>query len=588
MNKVILLDDHFNTGEQTVQPVLSFGLNKQDFGRITKHASEAMDYIKNVMPEPGKTHMLVLALGASETYGANRNGDAFSEHPVAARRNATTENAYWVAPGEEVTKHYQTFEKGHAFKHHVNKDPAKASGRIKKAFWNPKMHRIELLIVIDNDKDPEWVERVNDGDFPAVSMGCRIKYDVCSLCGNKAPTRKEYCDDIKLGMNRVNPDGTKNFVYNPSPDFFDISRVFRPADRTGFTLKKVANSVELWSGYKSAELGDVAEVASQKSAIFSKLSDITKIVKGEPVASSGMDGLGKFKQWVTDKAVEVPSIPVKELSAAPLAQTLSALSKAGILLTTPEFLTLVIRKLSSDGVEVSPELIRSFLAHQSEVFNLFAQSPALFDNLSNTPMFQGAEADSKTAKVLEKYTKRANLSELLARTIPDSIGVRPQDLPNTDLLHVTDPATHATRATTRGAMISAHDAIAKERLMKTLGASSLLLGAYGALSMHPGLRAGAMGAAALSGRQNPTRMMATDEGLNVPDRTELSPLLDPEKTGMYIVNSVDEHRRYGKRAKISTTRCLPQYSPFNSIEGARFDFDDVCLKLGASILANLQ
>lgn len=54
-------------------------------GRVdsgVKIASEATDYIANVEPELGKTFVLVLAMSASEYYGPNRNGDAFSERPV--------------------------------------------------------------------------------------------------------------------------------------------------------------------------------------------------------------------------------------------------------------------------------------------------------------------------------------------------------------------------------------------------------------------------------------------------------------------------------------------------------------------------
>jgi hypothetical protein len=85
VKKIIELDDFFATGENTVQPILPWGSGRVDTSRITKHASDALDYIKNVAPEPGKTQLLLLALGASETYGPNRNGDGFPEHPVAAR-----------------------------------------------------------------------------------------------------------------------------------------------------------------------------------------------------------------------------------------------------------------------------------------------------------------------------------------------------------------------------------------------------------------------------------------------------------------------------------------------------------------------
>ena len=207
MKKIVRLDDYFPTGEQTVQPVLLWGPGRSqiDYSHITKTASEALDFIKNVTPEPGKTHLLVLALGSEEAYGPNRNGDGFPERPVPAKHG----KGWWIAPGQELTKHYQSFETNpaHAFKHHQNKDPKTASGYVKKAFWNPKMHRVELLIILDNAKDPEWIQRVNDGDFCPVSMGCKIKFDVCSRCGNKAPTRTDYC--FPPGTKITMADGTR-------------------------------------------------------------------------------------------------------------------------------------------------------------------------------------------------------------------------------------------------------------------------------------------------------------------------------------------------------------------------------------------
>ena len=170
MKKIIELDDHFPTGETTAQIILPWnGGRSTDTSRVSKYASEALDYIKHVAPEPGKTALLLLALGAEETYGPNRNGDGFPEHPVPARGKIASMGRRWfVPPGEELTEHYASFETNpaHAFKHHANRDPSKASGVVKKAFWNPRMHRVELLTLVDNDKDPEWIKRASDGGFP--------------------------------------------------------------------------------------------------------------------------------------------------------------------------------------------------------------------------------------------------------------------------------------------------------------------------------------------------------------------------------------------------------------------------------------
>jgi hypothetical protein len=82
LRKVYELDTHFATGEATVQPVLLWGSNGRPLReKFTKTASEASDYIRAVEPKPGTSIVLVLALGAYETYDLNRNGDGFNEFP---------------------------------------------------------------------------------------------------------------------------------------------------------------------------------------------------------------------------------------------------------------------------------------------------------------------------------------------------------------------------------------------------------------------------------------------------------------------------------------------------------------------------
>ena len=75
-------------------------------------------------------------------------------------------------------------------------------------------------------------------------MACRIPFDVCSGCGHKARTRAEYCKaaTCKYGgchdnLGKIAADGHILHVDNPNPSFFDISNVFRPADRTAYGVK---------------------------------------------------------------------------------------------------------------------------------------------------------------------------------------------------------------------------------------------------------------------------------------------------------------------------------------------------------------
>ena len=67
-------------------------------------------------------------------------------------------------------------------------------GRVILSCYNPIMHRVEFVLEIDRAKAAQeghtgLVDSLDNGGNPAVSMGCRVKYDVCSICGNKSKTR---------------------------------------------------------------------------------------------------------------------------------------------------------------------------------------------------------------------------------------------------------------------------------------------------------------------------------------------------------------------------------------------------------------
>lgn len=557
MKKIIELDDYFPTGEPTVQTVLTFNNDRSvDTSRVSKYASEALDYIKNVSPEPGKTIMLLNAMGAEETYGPNKNGDGFPARPVPARGKALTAKRKWfIEPGEELTNHYQSFETNpaHTFAHHANKDKAKASGVVKKAFWNPRMQRVELLVSVDNNKDPEWTKRAQDGEFVPVSMGTSIKYDVCARCGNQAPTRASYCDCIKYAMNQVDEHGFKNYVHNPSPNFFDISRVFRPADRTGYTLKKVANTYEV---RLSADLGALAEDLAFKSGASQKLSDIEKVIRGEPVASSTLapdekSFIVKFKDHAANKLAASPFISIDKLNAYPLGEVLSAASANGVIFKDAEFIRLATTKLAGQQISLPTALVNKIAAASRFAVETFIDRPDLLNDI----IVSGTLESQKVASELLEFfsvarEKRAYMGEMLyRRLVPEGTGLRQDSPATTDVLHA------GPYQTTRGAALDAQDAVTKAHMKKVLGGSAMLLGGYKALTAFPALRkfkaplaigAGMLGAATLPHRRGGTIM--TDEGVRIPDITEMA---GKEASMESIVHLVEESTTPSNRLDFS-------------------------------------
>lgn len=505
-NKIILLDERFPTGEPTVQPVVLWGPR----GRACREtlskeasASPAYDYIKSVEPVPGRTIVLVIGLGSYEWYGLNRNGDGFNEQPYKVGTKPTCGccdkgRDAWVLPEECIQHHYKSYEQGNVFRHHVNKDPKKRVGRVLKAFWNPFMHRAEVLEDINNVKAPDLVEQIADGQFPAKSMGCRIKFDVCTECGHMAPTRKHYCDHLKWAMSQLNPTtGMRNGALNPSPRFFDSSWVIRPADRCGFMLKKVAMPYDV-QGFNSSMMGELVDDLNLKAAAARKLADMDKVVRGYPakvVESPEAPLAQKYRNEALPSVVENTTLlsrgDLKELAPYRLADSLAALSKSGVTLTTPEFVQLFMEK-AAPGTQVPAQALENLTALQPELFELLKTHPSLITELSKTLETDQPEHQEALRKTLEPLLeKRSSMQDyMLRRMTPEYL--RHGDRPTSDLLEVVDPDSGRVYQTTRGAADAAQTSLDRNKFLRLGGGAGLLAATYKVLKSMPG-RAKLMG-----------------------------------------------------------------------------------------------
>lgn len=651
MRKVYELDPHFSTGEATVQPVLLWGANGRPLREnFTKTASEAADYIKMVEPKPGTSIVLVLALGAYETYDLNRNGDGFNEFPYRSGLKPTCgccqADGAWVTQAEVLPNHYKTFdEHGKIYRHHQNKDPAKACGDVIKSFWNPQMHRVELLLGLRNELAPDLAERIADGEYPAVSMGCRIKYDVCTICGHRAPTRKQYCEHLKFNMRQVTPSGLRAGALNPSPKFFDISFVVKPADLTGYMMKKVAD--DAYTIRTSAELGEHLDSVEEKRAAIRKLADIDKVIRGIPVdhktsplTERDARSVQQYHDMVLPAVRGMPDFDnrtLKELSKFPVAQVLSTLSAAGVILTTPEFVKMLVEKMSP-GTQVSEEVLDRVVASQQHIFQLFAQRPELLDQLVATGMYDVKPTNVKPdiGVIAEKYLeKRSTIGDYLTRQlIPPYL--REEEPHWTDTLHVDDPNTGERYITTRAAARDAHDEIARSEMARLVGTGALLAGGahVAAGALPTALRPLAWGGAAALGssalKPDYRAHYETEEGVAIPTLTELQkktssavPLLASTALVTALSNDYESRLRAGRHVhnprSTLATRILDRVSAFYhdhpvggviatlAAHGAlkklgswvsslsdvavvdpvftpTLDFDDVVQKIGAAIL----
>lgn len=259
-------------------------------GEIVKSASELgkqastifhMEY-EQMKPPKGMTGIHLVALGDSEAYPMNRNGDLF--------------------PKEACEKYYPTFVKyGHVFEHHRNKDPKKAIGQIKAAAYNPDMHRIELYIWADNEKAHDHLERLEKTGEVSFSMACRVPFDKCAACGaiREKPGDPTECDHIKYSLGKIAEDGRQYGTINEEPTWFDISFVGRPADRIAWNLKVASSmpeNISINSSVKQAEIEGYTlpdDLAIESSLAKRKLDVMKKLAEAYEKCASWLSGTSK-------------------------------------------------------------------------------------------------------------------------------------------------------------------------------------------------------------------------------------------------------------------------------------------------------
>lgn len=340
MYKLIDSQSFFQEDEVTVTL-----LNLKDVEHSGLEKTAADDRIavfvkNNLSPKDGKFYLHINAMGAGEYYGSNKNADYF--------------------PEEQLKQYHKTFEEtGYVYRHHINKDPAKSMGRVIFSIYNERMHRVELIAEVDRFLGKDIYDRIQAGDFPQTSMACRTPYDVCSVCGNKAHTRQEYCVHLTSQLNRVLPDGRKVMALNLAPlRFFDISIVIKPADITSSVLQKVAYAgPESYLSVDAAIEEGLIEGAIEKKAekikqaALAKLSELVKVIDGGNV----IDAAGSIKD-ILSKTKEPKEDLLDILSTVPLEDSLNALAEMGMSPSIAFLANLIVRKLH--GGKVDPEFGR--------------------------------------------------------------------------------------------------------------------------------------------------------------------------------------------------------------------------------------
>ena len=198
----------------------------------------SFDLPKDEAYDPDFLYIKVRAVSAGEFYGDNKNGDWF--------------------PAEELKRTYHTFLTAHVFKNHENKDVANAIGDVLSAVWDDAMKCVVLILKVDRKIAPTVTRSIEKGYMTDVSMGCRVPYSICSICGNKARNPKEYCEHIRLYRRRIFPDGRKAYEININPKFHDISIVLNGAEK----VAKITDIYDVNQAKKSKSVSSAEKVAA--------------------------------------------------------------------------------------------------------------------------------------------------------------------------------------------------------------------------------------------------------------------------------------------------------------------------------------
>jgi hypothetical protein len=390
---------------------------------------EVVKYIAVLKPRNDSQYVLVNAMGASEYYGSNINGDAFPEASLIHKPDEWTGNPILDSVrGREWSYGFPTFYRAHPYGHHRNKDSSRAFGEVELAAWNPDMKRVELVTRVDRDRCVQYGgqgvwDKLRSGDYPDVSMGSKVPYDTCSICLDRALydearaqfepvrhkhpgmaalefhkarklldgkgirglsiTRNDYCQHALKMMNRILPDGRKVFVDNDYPSFFDISFVFIGADKTAKTMlfifsSSVPHATIRPSADIAAQLGtrDPDEGAVKTSSVHDEIlkqafgSKLARLKEGEiskEVIPSQF--AGKAVPLLTGCEEDLPDSDMDRMSAMPPEHLLSTLGGMGVLLRPREFQRIILLQLGrrdlADDLDSHGEVFEKSDDHES-------------------------------------------------------------------------------------------------------------------------------------------------------------------------------------------------------------------------------
>jgi hypothetical protein len=322
-----------------------------------------------VEPKPRHSYIHLITTGAGETYGPNSNGDYFNKTAGTFH----TRDRGMIKLGGGLLEHHGSFMKyGGVYREHFNsKKGATSLGNIVAEAVNPVMNRGELIIELDNQKWASDIQKLATGESLTFSMGCGVPEDICSTCGHRAPTRRQYCEHLKYAMLSIDPrTGHQTFAINDRPAFHDISQVHIPADRIAHGLRKVAKD-GMTSEYDDLRNGMYMPIAlmnkiasnteSKRYSLIHKLAEMEKRIE--------MEGLLPEEETIAEACPCDPEIDDSRLvqcgKSENLNKLLGALHENGVMLPPKTFIRIATGKPDSQnpGINELPNAVKDIFSH---------------------------------------------------------------------------------------------------------------------------------------------------------------------------------------------------------------------------------
>lgn len=393
--------------------IAAAGLRGADRAAFIKRASHVfLPFIDTIKFAADEEPVHLIALGASEAWGPNRNGDGFKEATLLSCHDTFTKYAKW-------------------YRNHKNKDPQQSYGVIKMSAYNPVMRRVELLVGLNKTAEAaernggliadRELEKLARGEDIAVSMACRVPFDVCAGCGNKARTREEYCKEASCKYGGCADNLTKiikiggdlfiSHVDNPGPAFFDISDVFRPADRTAYGNR--ADWLQKLASDGDSDLAEMAKIAAdiRPPVIVAMEQDAADQPEAIALQIKLAHGLAAMPTSVVDVrrafAAEVQPNILAELNLTgdptKTAEALGALADEAIILPLREFAEMV---KAADSVAVAALRLPG-------VYQRMIDDGSLVERIEQNPYAPTEKlASAKVREIATKYAPSHSLDKM--------------------------------------------------------------------------------------------------------------------------------------------------------------------------------